>query len=245
VLLDLELGIGARGAFPPTRWSLILRARELDCPGAGAALAELCSIYWYPVYALIRRKGNNPDRSLDLTQGYFTQLLEKDKIAVADRNRGRFRSFLRVDCVHFLVDEYRRRVARKDTVDPFAVNAKDAEDRYRFEPCDEMTPDRIFDRAWALTLLDQVMGLLGDEYATKGRTGEFERLKIVLTQGRGSIPIARLASEFGKTEGAVHVAVHRLRRRYREILIGLISETLDDPAEIQDEIRSLFRAIRS
>jgi hypothetical protein len=126
---------------------------------------------------------------------------------------------------------------------PLSIDVDDAENRYRFEPADKMTPDRLFDRAWAMSLLDRVLGLLAEEYAAKGRSEVFERLKIVLTQGKGSVPAATLAVQLGKTEGAVNVAMHRLKIRYREILQELIATTLDDPSEVDDEIRSLFDAI--
>jgi RNA polymerase sigma-70 factor (ECF subfamily) len=126
-----------------------------------------------------------------------------------------------------------------------SIDAGDAENRYRFEPVDNMTPDRLFDRAWALTLLDQVLGRLANEYATKGNSEIFEKLKIVLTQGRDALPTAAIAAQLGKTEGAINVDIHRLKRRYRDLLQDLIAATLDDPSELADEIRSLFDAIRS
>jgi len=242
---DFDPAIAVTGSFPSTRWSLVVRAGALATPETRSALAELCSLYWYPLYAFIRRKGNDPDRALDLTQGYFTQLLERDKIAEVDQSKGRFRAFLRTDCQHFLIDQYRRRTVRRDEISRVSIDGNDAEDRYRFEPVDTLTPDRLFDRAWAMSLLDRVLGLLADEYAAKGRSEVYERLKIVLTQGKGAVPAATLAAQLGKSEGAVNVAVHRLRRRYREILQELIAETLDDPSEIDDEIQSLVDAIRA
>src|SRR5262249_12455367 len=143
------------------------------------------------------------------------------------------------------IDQFRRRRARGGGTVPLSIDTCAAEGRYRFEPADEMTPDRLFARAWAMTLLDRVLGLLANEYAAKGRSDVFDRLKITLTQGKGAVPAATLAAQLGTTEGAVHVAVHRLKKRYRAILLEQIASTLDDPSEVDDEIRSLFAAIES
>jgi RNA polymerase sigma-70 factor (ECF subfamily) len=196
------------------------------------------------LYAFIRRKGNDPDRALDLTQGYFAHLLERSKIAAIDRSRGRFRAFLRVDCLHYLIDQHRRQAAGGGN-SLVSIDAHDAENRYRFEPADTMTPDRLFDRAWAIALLERVLATLGREYAEAGRAELFDRLKVVLVQGKGAVPAASLAYRLGMTEAAVHTAIHRLRKRYRKILETQIITTLDDPAELSDEIRSLFTALQS
>ena len=177
-------------SFPTTRWSLVLGARDDSGAEAHAALAELCSTYWYPLYAFIRRKGHSPEDSQDLTQAYFARLLEKGVIASADRRKGRFRAFLRTDCQHFLMDQYRRKAARGGKTRPISIDARDAEGRYRFEPADDMGPDRLFDRAWAMTLLDRVLELLAAEYAARARSEVFDRLKVVLTGGKGAVPSA-------------------------------------------------------
>jgi RNA polymerase sigma-70 factor (ECF subfamily) len=208
-------------------------------------LAALCTAYWYPIYAFIRRKGYDPDDAQDLTQAYFARLLEKGVLAAADRRKGRFRAFLRTDCQHFLIDQYRRRRAREGETIPVSIESRDAEGRYRYEPADGMTAERLFDRAWALTLLDRVLEGLAREYAAKGRNEVFDRLKVVLTQDRGAVPAATLATQLGTTEGAVHVAVHRLKKRYRALLREQVAATLADPSEMDDEIRSLFQAIQS
>jgi RNA polymerase sigma-70 factor (ECF subfamily) len=233
------------GSFPTTRWSLVLGARDRSRLEARAALAELCQEYWYPIYAFIRRKGHDHHDAEDVTQAYFARLLENDVIAAADRCKGRFRTFLRTDCQHFLIDQYRRRTARGGAVRPISIDLRDAEGRYRIEPADHMTPDLIFDRAWAMTLLDRVLERLAAEFAAKGRSEVFEHLKIALTQGKGAVPAAALAARLGMTEDAVNVAIHRVRKRYREILVEHIAETLDDVSQLDDEIRSLFAALRS
>jgi RNA polymerase sigma-70 factor (ECF subfamily) len=233
----------ATEAFPSTRWSLVIRAGSPTSAHARAALAELCSLYWYPLYAFIRRKGNDPDRALDLTQGYFAHLLEKCKIAGIIQGKGRFRAFLRADCLHYLIDQHRRQSARGG-YSLLSIDGADAENRYRFEPLDTMTPDLLFDRAWALTLLERVLALLAREYADSGRIELFDRLKVVLVRGKGAVPATGIAKQLGMTEPAVHTAIHRLRKRYRKILEAQITTTLDDPAELNDEIRALFVALQ-
>jgi RNA polymerase sigma-70 factor (ECF subfamily) len=233
------------GSFPTTCWSLVLGAGDRAAPQARSALAALCTAYWYPIYAFIRRKGYHPDDAQDLTQAYFARLLESGVLAAADRRKGRFRAFLRTDCQHFLIDQYRRRRAREGETIPVSIDSRDAEGRYRYEPAGGMTAERLFDRAWALTLLDRVLEGLAREYAAKGRNEVFDRLKVVLTQDMGAVPAATLAAQLGTTEGAVHVAVHRLKKRYRALLREQIAATLADPSEMDDEIRSLFAAIQS
>jgi RNA polymerase sigma-70 factor (ECF subfamily) len=171
-------------SFPTTRWSLVLGASHRSGPEAREALATLCRTYWYPIYAFIRRKGYDPDDAQDLTQDYFARLLEKGVIA-ADRRKGRFRALPRTDCQHFLIDQYRRSRTREGGTGPVSIDIRVTEGRYQIEPADGMTPDRLFDRAWAMTLLDRVLGLLAGEYAAKGRSEVFDRLKIILTQGKG------------------------------------------------------------
>ncbi len=242
---DLDPSAHASGQFPSTHWSLVIRAGSPGSPQARAALEELCSTYWYPIYALFRRKGQTHHQALDLTQYYFVRLVEKGIISAAKPEKGRFRAFLRTDCQHFLIDQFRRTTARGRGTPTVSIDAHAAEDRYRFEPADTLTPDRLFDRDWALTLLEKVLDLLAGEYAAKGHSELFEKLKIVLTQGKGSVSAATLAEQLGKSEEAVHMAVHRRRKRYREILEDQIAATLDDPSELEDEIRSLFEAIAS
>jgi RNA polymerase sigma-70 factor (ECF subfamily) len=172
-------------------------------------------------------------------------LLEKRVIARADQSKGRFRAFLRADCQHFLINQHRRRTVRPDLISGVSIDGSYAENRYRFEPVDKLTPERLFDRAWATTLLERVLDLLALEQAAKGLSHVFEQLKEVLATGQYTVPVSILASQLGMTVGAVHTAVHRLRKRYREILQDQISATLDDPSEMDDEIRWLFDAFRS
>ena len=240
-----RLDRSAADSFPATRWSLVLDAGVNSSPQARDALAALCEAYWYPIYALIRRKGFGPHEAQDLTQSYFTRLLETGLITRADRSKGRFRAFLKTDCQHFLIDQYRRQAARGPIAHPISIDARDAEGRYLVEPAENMTPDRLFDHAWAVTLLDRVLDLLASEYGSAGKADLFDHLKITLTQGKGAIPHATLATQLGMTAGAVQVAAHRLRKRFRALLQDQIAATVHDPSEIDDEIQSLFAAFRS
>jgi RNA polymerase sigma-70 factor (ECF subfamily) len=239
---DVNREAPATASFPTTHWSLVIQAGSPASPQARAAVEALCSAYWYPLYAFIRRKGNDPDRALDLTQDFFARLFEKDILAAVEHRKGRFRSFLRVACRNFLIDAWRHKADVATT--PISIDARDAEVRYLVEPADNLTAERLFDRAWALTLLDRVMAILAAEFADSGRSELFEQLKIVLTEGKGAVRSAVLAERLGMSEDAINTASHRLRKRYRAILQEQIVATLDDPAELDDEIRSLFDAIR-
>ncbi len=233
--------------FPTTHWSRIAAVGDHATPGDREALAELCRAYWYPLYAFIRRRGYDPADAQDLTQSYFARLLERSVLAAADQNKGRFRAFLRTDCGFFLADhrDRERALKRGGGTPPVSIDARNAEGRYRVEPADSATPERLFDRDWALTLLDRVLDVLERQYADSGRSAFFDRLKIVLTDGPRAIAYGAIAGEFGMTEGAVEGAVRRLRRRYRTLLHAQIADTLDDPSPdaVADEIRDLFAAL--
>ena len=236
-----------RSGFPTTHWSRIARAGDLAAPEASAALAELCAVYWYPIYALVRRTGHGEPDALDLTQEYFARLLEKPILAAADRNRGRFRAFLRADCGFFLGDRRDRDQAQKrgGGRHPLSIDARDAEGRYLVEPSDGLTPERLFDRAWALTLLARAVDLLAAEYATSDRRPLFEKLRGALTGDSLTLPYSVIAIELGLTESAVQRAATRLRKRYRAILRDEIAATLDNPTDqaVAAEIRDLFDAL--
>jgi len=233
--------------FPTTQWSRVARAGDPAAPEARAALAELCQAYWYPLYALIRRCGYPPEEAADLAQDYFARLLEKGTLAAADPCKGRFRAFLRTDCGFFLADARDRRNALKrgGGAALVAIEARDAEGRYRVEPADELTPDRLFDRAWVLALLDRVMRGLAAEYAAAGRSALFERLEPALSARPDAEPYAMIAARLGMTEAAVQQAASRLRKRYRARLRAEVGGTLDEPDEaaIDEEIRDLFAAL--
>jgi RNA polymerase sigma factor (sigma-70 family) len=228
--------------FPTTRWSRFARPGDPDDPQAREALADFCRAYWFPVYAYIRRKAHDADRAADLAQDYFARLIEKRTLAAAEPGKGRFRAFLLADVAFFLADARDRQAARKRGGAVRFVPL-DAEGRYRAEPADEMTPERVFDRAWALSLLSGVIDRLRTEQAEAGKAETFEALKGVLTDGPRAMPYAELARRLGTTEGAVQVAAHRLRKRYKALLLEAIAATVDDPADVDDEVRALFTAL--
>ncbi len=243
-----EAGASSKSPFPTTRWSRVAAALDPAEPGARAALEELCRSYWYPLYALIRRKGHTPDEAADLTQADFVRLLDTGLIARADRRKGRFRAFLRTDCGYFLAHQAEQGRAQKrgGGETPLSIDARDAEGRYLREPADPgLTPDRLFDRAWALRLLAGTLERLAREYAESGRSALFEALQVVLSEGPRSVPYATIAARLGTTEGAVPAAVQRLRRRYREVLRELVAATLEvpDDAAVDEELRELFAAL--
>jgi RNA polymerase sigma-70 factor (ECF subfamily) len=209
------------------------------------ALAKLCQTYWYPLYAYLRRQGRNPHDAQDLTQEYFSQLLKKNYLSEARRERGKFRSFLLASLNHFLANEWHRMATQKRGGGQplLSLDAESTESRYRLEPVDKMTPEKTFERRWAITLLEQVLLMLQREYETAGRKEFFERLKFSLTGERSELPYAELAAQLGMSEGAVKAAVHRLRARYRDILCREIANTVSSPEEIEDELRHFFNVI--
>ncbi len=221
--------------------------RRRQSTGARDALAALCAAYWYPLYAFIRRKGNAPDAALDLTQEYFAGLLERGAVAAADPTKGRFRSFLLADCTHFLAHrrEHDRALKRGGGLAllSLSMDTHDAEVRYLREPSHQDTPERLFERDWALAMLEAVLARLRGEYHDSGRGEVFEALKVALSEGPRSIRQAELAARLGTTEGAVQVAVHRLRKRYRAMVREAIAATVADASEVEDEIRALFAAL--
>jgi RNA polymerase sigma-70 factor (ECF subfamily) len=224
---------------------MVRAAGDSSGPEARDALASLCTAYWYPLYAFVRRQGHGPEQAQDLTQGFFARLLEKNDLASADQTRGRFRSFLLAACKHFLSNERDREHALKRGGGrvPLSIDRTAAEGCYGREPSHDETPERLFERRWALTLLEQVLARLRGEYETAGKGRLFERLKGHLTGGGEAH--AQAAAELRMSEGAVKVAVHRLRQRYRDLLRDEIAQTLTDPAEVEDEVRALFAALGS
>jgi RNA polymerase sigma-70 factor (ECF subfamily) len=235
----------AAGRFPTTRWSRVVAAGDRNAPEAREALAELCAAYWFPLYAFIRRKGYGPDDALELTQGYFAHLLEKKKFAAADPGKGRFRSFLLADCTHFLAHsrELDRAGKRGGGAIPLSIDARNAEGRYLCEPAHDQTPERLFERDWALVLLATVLAQLRTEYHNSGRGETFEALKGSLTEDSRAVPQAELAAKLETTPGAVQAAIHRLRKRYRALVREAIAATVVEESDIEAEIRDLFAAL--
>ncbi len=236
---------GSPERFRTTRWSVVLAARGGTSPEARQALQELCEAYWYPLYAFIRRHGHPVEEARDLTQEFFLRLLEKDFLALVDQSRGKFRSFLMTACKHFLANEHDRAQALKrgGGREFLSIDARAGESRYVAEPMHDLTAERLFERRWALLLLQHVLGRLRDEWQRAGKGEQFEQLKPFLTGEKPAEHYARVAEDMRATPGAVRVAVHRLRRRYRELLREEITRTVNDPGQVETEIRDLMAAL--
>jgi RNA polymerase sigma-70 factor (ECF subfamily) len=225
---------------------MVANAADPASPLARQALGELCRSYWYPLYAFVRRRGYSPDRAEDLTQAFFTELLARGSIRVADRSRGRFRTFLLGALGHFLANthDWEHRLKRGGGVKFRSIDSRDAEDRYLREPAHEMTPERLFDRRWALTLLDRTLNRLEREMSDRRKRTLFEQLKPTLMGTTSDQSYAAVGAALGLTEGAVRVAAHRLRKRYRALLHDEIAQTVSDPGAVEEEINDLFLALR-
>jgi RNA polymerase sigma-70 factor (ECF subfamily) len=231
--------------FAPTRWSVVLTARGSDSTHVRDALEKLCRTYWPPIYAFVRRQGHSPHDAQDLTQEFFARLLEKNYLADVDRAKGKFRSFLLASLKHFLANEWDKAMAQKRGGGKIFVpiDAQSAETKLGIDPADAQSADKIFERRWALTLLEQVLRRLREEYIGDGKEELFEQLKPTLTEASGRISYAAMGARLGMSEGAVKVAVHRLRQRYRELLRAEIAETVASASEVEDELRNLFAAL--
>jgi len=232
----------SRFGFRTTAWSLVLTASRNPTTDARDALAALCQTYWNPVYAFIRRRGHTPDQAQDLTQGFFAVLLEKQFLRDVHRERGRFRSFLLAAVKHFLANERDRAhaVKRGGGRVPISIDVPDAESWYAPAAVEATTPERLFERRWALSVLDHVMARLRAEYSALGKTEQFARLEALLTNDARCEP---LAEEMGVSSGALRMSLHRLRRKYSHILRHEIAETGSTPAEIDEEIRFLMSVL--
>jgi len=224
---------------------VVLSAGRLDTTRAQAALQQLCRDYWQPIYVYVRRLGRSPEDAQDLTQEYFARLLERNVVARADPERGRFRSFLLASLKHFLAHEWEKARAQKrgGCVQLLPLAFDTAETGCAQPVAPDEPPDRAFDRQWALALLDVVLARLRREYTDSGRDALFVGLKDTLTGGRSEIPYRDLGARLGLSEGAVKVAAHRLRQRYRELLRAEIAQTVAGPEQVEGELRQLFAAL--
>ena len=234
------------GQFQSTRWSLVLLAGDSQqSDESHRALEHLCRVYWYPLYAFVRRKGHSSHDAQDLTQAFFEKLLEKDYLADADRERGRFRTFLLASLNHFLTNEWRRARAEKRGGGATVISLDEdaAEERYQEEPADHLTAERLFERRWALTLLENVLGRLRREMEEEGKGEVFEQLKEYLSTGKLELPYAMIGERLGLSEGNTRVIAHRLRNRYRELMREGIAQTVQDPGDVDDEIRHLITVL--
>lgn len=242
---DSETRPARDGYFVTTRWTVVLSAGRKSSPDSDRALAELCRNYWYPLYAYVRRKSHSKEDAEDLTQAFFARFLEKNYLEGLDADRGRFRAFLLAAMKHFLANEWDKagRQKRGGGVAHLSLDWRSADERFHLDPPDTRSPDRLFDREWALALLERVVERLGAELSHEGNGALFDRTRSFLMAGDGAMAYGDAARALGMTEGALRVAVHRMRKRYRELLRDEIAQTLRDPARVQDELRSLQAAL--
>jgi RNA polymerase sigma factor (sigma-70 family) len=236
---------GAPRCFVTTHWSVVLAAGRSDTARAEAALERLCEAYWYPLYGYVRRRGYSIEDAQDLTQAFFARVLERHWLADAQQAKGRFRTFLLTAMERFLANEWDKARALKrgggQRMVPLQLGT--AEMRYGVEPADTRTPEQAFEYRWALTLLEEVVKRLGAEYQARGQEELFKALKPCLVGEGSSQPYGELAAQLGMEEGAVKVAVHRLRQRYRELLRAEIANTVASAGEVEAEMRHLFHVL--
>jgi DNA-directed RNA polymerase specialized sigma24 family protein len=230
-----------------TRWSAILLSAQSQAPGADNAREELCQLYWYPLYAFIRRRGYNSDDAKDLTQGFFLFIFDRKALQRATPTKGKFRSFLLGSLKNYLSNVYHHEnaIKRGGKIDFVSVDFSDGEDRYSREPADVLTPEKIFDANWAVTLLAQATKLLREEYSSQGKRALFETLKPFLDlSGSAEVPgYEAVAGKLNVSVGGVKTLIHRFRKRYSEILRTAVAQTVTDPKEIDGEIHSLCDAL--
>ena len=229
--------------FATTHWSLVLRAGSFGEASSAEALDKLCRAYWFPLYAFARREGSNPEDAQDLTQEFFSRLLARNYLQMADRNRGRFRSFLLASFKHMMANERRNasRQKRGGDAQVFSLDEQEAEERYQLEPLDTASPDRLFERRWAETTLARVLERLDSEYT--GQTMRFDDLKVFLIEPKGAAAFADVASRLGVSEPALKSVVHRMRKRYAELFRDEVAQIVVNPADIEDEIRHMLTVL--
>ena len=225
----------------------MLAAQNVDPPRAREALERLCRTYWYPLYAYLRRRGYGEHDAQDLTQGFFADLFKRDWMQSVAREKGRFRSFLLASLNYFLADQRDRAMAQKrgGGCEVISIDAQQGEERYRLEPADERSPDKLFERRWAMTLLDQVLARLAQEFSDAGKSELFNRLRPFLVEGAGEKTYAETAREGGTTEEALKKAVQRMRRRYHQLFREEIAQTVASPDEVEEELRHLCAILSS
>lgn len=222
-----------------------MEAGNQNSPRAAEALAQLCHLYWRPLYAYVRKRGYSADEAPDLVQEFFARVIEKNYFGAADRQRGRFRTFLLASMEHFLAKEWQRahRLKRGGGQVFVSIDAEDAEGTLRGEPADELTAETLYDRRWALALLEQALVRLREEYTASGRGPVFEHLAGALSGERTELSYADIGARLGMSEGAVKVAAHRLRQRYGELVRAQIADTVARPEQVDEELQHLFAAL--
>jgi len=235
--------VGSR--FSTTHWSMVLAAGAFGSAGSREALERLCKTYWFPLYTYLRRRGCDTHEAEDCTQAFFAALLQRHGLQRANPERGKFRSFLLSALNHFLADERDHAGAQKrgGGKEIISLDVEDAETRYRCEPAHDLTPEKLFEKSWSLTVLSNAMARLKAEFAEEGKEQLFESLKPHLPAGKGPASYKDVAARLGLTEAAVKVAVHRLRHRYRQLVREEIAQTVSTPEEVDEEIRDLFAAL--
>jgi RNA polymerase sigma factor (sigma-70 family) len=233
------------GGFHTTHWSLILAAREGNSPQANAALESLCRAYWYPLYVFVRRRGFSVEDAQDLTQEFFARLLQRDFLRGVAREKGRFRSFMLASLKNFLVTDWRRgqRAKRGGGLHFVSWDELRAEERYALEPVSEVTPEDLYEQRWALAVVEQAMIRLRQEFEAAGKAGHFDTLKQWLAREATGADYEALGGQWGVSSGAVSVAVHRLRKRFAEILRTVVAHTVVGPDEVEDEVQLLAKVL--
>jgi RNA polymerase sigma-70 factor (ECF subfamily) len=231
------------GRFTTTHWSQVIRARDGSDTEARRALASLCETYWYPLYAYVRHKGSDPEEAADLTQAFFTDLLSRDFLGNVDPSKGRFRSFLIGSLNHFLAHEWHRARAEKrgGGAHLLSLDTDTAERRFQREPVESLTPERIYEHRWAVTVMQRAMVRLREDVMDPL---QFEKLRPYLTGSEDAVSYGEVAGELDMKEGAVKTAVHRLRQRYGQCLRAEIAETVSDDSQVDDEVRHLLQVAR-
>lgn len=237
---------GQVGAFATTHWSMVAAAGDASSPQTNEAMEKLCRVYWYPLYAYIRRKGYSFDEAQDLTQEFFARLLAKNYLGAANREKGKFRSFLLGSVEHFLAREWTKsRAQKRGNGQPlFSLDETNGENRYLLEPADELTSDKIFERRWATTLLDQAMLKLREECVANHKGDLLAKVENLLSGEKGDSSYAEIAADLGMSEGSIKVAVHRLRQRYGELVRAEIAQTVATPEAVDEELRYLLAVLR-
>lgn len=241
---DSPVGTGP-AEFVATHWSAVLAAKDKGSPQSDAALETLCRTYWYPLYVFARRQGHQPHDAQDLVQEFFARLLRKDYLEAVERGRGRFRTFLMMALKRFMANEWDRTRAQKrgGGQELLPLDTTLVENRYRMECSVEMGADLAFERQWAVTLLDETLTRVADEQKALGKTAEFELLRPFLMVGNETVSYGAVARKLGSTEAAVRMAVHRLRRRYRQVFRETLAQTVATPAEVDEEMRYLLEIL--
>lgn len=233
------------GRFETTRWSIVLNTRHPSSTAYRDSLEILCKTYWYPLYAFLRSSGYVREQAEDHVQAFFVRMLDTEDFSMADPERGKFRSFLLMSLKHFVANENQRERAQKrgGGAPIFSLDFDSAEHHYTLEPADKRTPEKLFQHSWALAVLEQAMAGLEEEARSAGRLDQFTLLRSYLTAGTASISYREVADRLSMSEGAVKVAVHRLRKHYRKRLRDEIGQTVDSEGAIDEELRDLFSAL--